>query len=159
MVIFKREVTMNDSIDPRFPINEDREPRKNKYEKFMDLVNDSDSRESLMGHAPSEFDEGLALNYHEDDFHPHIVGKIHADEELETVVKEILSNSKRLDARDITVLVDAGKVSLSGSVKTQFERDYATSLVKLVHGVGEVKSELIVKLNPGILPNDIGRNQ
>jgi osmotically-inducible protein OsmY len=49
-------------------------------------------------------------------------------------------------------------VKLSGSVKSQFDRDYAVSLVKLVHGVGEIKSELIVKINQGILPTDLGRN-
>lgn len=150
---------MNNSVDSRFPLNEDREPKKTQFEQFMDLIDDNESRESLLGHAPSEFDEGLALDYHEDQYHPHIMGKIHADEELERVIKELLNNSKRLDARDITVLVDAGEVNLSGSVKSQFERDYAVSLAKLVHGVGEVKSELIVKLNPGILPTDIGRNQ
>jgi len=149
---------MNDSIDPRFPLNEDHGPEKSKYEQFMDLLNDNEIRESLMGHSPSEFDEGLALDYHQEKYEPHVIGKIHADSELEGVIRELLLNSKRLDARDISVIVDAGKVTLSGSVKSQFERDYAISLAKLVHGVGEVQSNLIVKLNPGILPTDVGRD-
>lgn len=81
-----------------------------------------------------------------------------SDEELETVLKELLRNSKRLDASDITVIVNNFDVTLSGSVKSQNERDLAGEVVKLVQGVGEVNNDLIVKLNEGILPTDIGRN-
>lgn len=80
------------------------------------------------------------------------------DEELEVAVKEILHNSHKLDASDITVTVDNTNVKLSGSVHSQKERDYAVSLARLVQGIGEVHSELIVKINQGILPTDIGRN-
>jgi hypothetical protein len=133
-------------------------PKKSRYEEFMDLINDSEERESLQGHGPSEFDEGLALNTHEDSYHPQEIGRFHPDAELEKVIKELLGNSKRIDASDITVVVDHSNVKLSGSVKSQFDRDYAESVVKLVHGVGNVSSELIVKINPGILPTDVGRN-
>lgn len=133
-------------------------PKKSRYEEFMDLINDSEERESLQGHGPSEFDEGLALNTHEDSYHPQEIGRFHPDPELEKVIKELLGNSKRIDASDITVVVDHSNVKLSGSVKSQFDRDYAESVVKLVHGVGNVSSELIVKINPGILPTDVGRN-
>ncbi len=133
-------------------------PKKSRYEEFMDLINDSEERESLQGHGPSEFDEGLALNTHEDSYHPQEIGRFHPDAELEKVIKELLGNSKRIDANDITVVVDHSNVKLSGSVKSQFDRDYAESVVKLVHGVGNVSSELIVKINPGILPTDVGRN-
>ena len=81
-----------------------------------------------------------------------------SDYELESAVKELLLNSKRMDARDITVKVDNRNITLSGSVKSQEERDYAMTLVRLVQGIGEVRSEIIVKRNPGILPTDIGRN-
>ena len=81
-----------------------------------------------------------------------------SDYELESAVKELLLNSKRMDARDITVKVDNRNITLSGSVKSQEERDYAMTLVHLVQGIGEVRSEIIVKRNPGILPTDIGRN-
>ncbi len=80
------------------------------------------------------------------------------DQELELVIKELLHNSNRIDGQDITVNVENSKVTLSGTVKTQKERDYAASIVKLVQGVGEVHVDLIVKLNDGILPTDIGRN-
>lgn len=80
------------------------------------------------------------------------------DQELENVVKELLKNSHRMDARDIAVTVDNCNVTLSGTVRTQEERDYASSVVKQVNGVGEVHSDIIVKRNQGILPTDIGRN-
>lgn len=80
------------------------------------------------------------------------------DQELENVVKELLKNSHRLDARDITVTVDNCNVTLSGTVRTQEERDYASSIVKLVNGVGDVHTNIIVMRNQGILPTDIGRN-
>ncbi len=85
-------------------------------------------------------------------------GKIHSGIELEYVVKELLHNSKYIDASDITVTVDHTDVRLSGSVKSQEERDYALKVVKLVQGIGNVESDLIVKINDGILPTDIGRN-
>jgi osmotically-inducible protein OsmY len=80
------------------------------------------------------------------------------DQELEDVIKELLHNSHRIDARDITVTVDNANVTLSGTVHTQADRDYAVSIVKLVQGVGEVEVDLIVKRNEGILPTDVGRH-
>lgn len=94
----------------------------------------------------------------DEDFLEDTISRVHSDEELEIVVKELLHNSKRVDASDITVIVENTNVHLSGSVKSQEERDYAVNVVKLVHGVGDVHSEIIVKLNDGILPTDIGRN-
>ena len=82
----------------------------------------------------------------------------HPDHELELSIKELLYNSNKIDASDITVTVDKSNVTLSGSVKSQFERDYAAEVVKLVHGVGNVKTDIVVNLNPGILPSSIGRN-
>jgi osmotically-inducible protein OsmY len=94
----------------------------------------------------------------DDDFLEDSISRVHSDEELEVVIKELLHNSKRVDASDITVSVDQTNVHLSGSVKSQEDRDYAINVVKLIHGVGDVHSDLIVKLNDGILPTDIGRN-
>jgi osmotically-inducible protein OsmY len=144
--------------DPRFHEEDFQPEKKTRFDEFMDLVNDNEARESLEGHPPSELGEGESFNYHQDTYHPRELSRLHSDEELEKVIKELLRNSKRVDARDITVSVDNCNVKLSGSVHSQFERDYAGSVVKLVHGVGEVNSELIVKTNPGILPTDIGRN-
>lgn len=133
----------------------DRRDFENK--EFDRIFNDNEERSSLMGRRADEFDEGLAMGVHEDTYHPPDFGHIHTDEEIEKVVKELLHNSQRIDARDITVTVSNLNVTLSGTVKSQFERDYATSLTKLVHGVGNIKSEIIVKRNEGILPTDIGR--
>ncbi len=94
----------------------------------------------------------------DDDYLEDSISRVHSDEELEVVVKELLHNSKRVDASDITVTVEETNVHLAGSVKSQEERDYAVNIVKLVHGAGDVHSEIIVKLNDGILPTDIGRN-
>lgn len=80
------------------------------------------------------------------------------DEELEKILKELLHNSTRINADDITVSVDKMDVTLSGTVRTQEERDYALKIVKLVQGVGAVHSELVVKRNEGILPTDVGRH-
>lgn len=104
-----------------------------------------------------ENEDELAPEYIDDDLH-NDVAHVHSDDELEIVIKEILHNSKKIDASDITVSVDKTNVHLSGSVKSQEERDYAAKVVRLIHGVGEVKSDIIVKLNDGILPTDIGRN-
>lgn len=86
------------------------------------------------------------------------ISHIHSDDELEIVLKELLHNSSRLDASDITVTVNHNDVTLSGSVRSQKERDAAGEIITLVHGTGEIHNEIIVKLNDGILPTDIGRN-
>ncbi len=79
------------------------------------------------------------------------------DEELERVVKEILHNSRRIKGEDISVIVYHGDVTLDGTVRSEHEKFIAASLAQLIHGVGLVKNNLIVKLNPGILPTDLGR--
>jgi osmotically-inducible protein OsmY len=104
-----------------------------------------------MGHSPSEYDEGLALNYHEDDYHPHEISRVHPDQEIQSVIVELLQNSQKIDASQIMVRVDQSCVVLSGTVRTQFEKDYIASIVKLVHGVGDIQSDLIVQgLSPHI---------
>ena len=80
------------------------------------------------------------------------------DDELEKILKELIHNSTRIDASDITIMVDKMDVTLSGTVKSQSDRDYALKIVKLVQGVGTVHSDLIVKTNKGILPTDLGRH-
>lgn len=73
------------------------------------------------------------------------LSRIHTDEELEKAVKDLLMHSNRVDALDISVEVDASNVTLSGTVNTPEERDYALSIVKLIHGVGDVHSSLVVR--------------
>lgn len=104
-----------------------------------------------------ESEEDLDLSP-EEASQPDRVVHLHRDDEIEEVVKELLHNSTRMDASDITVSVINSNVTLSGTVKTQIERDYAIGVVKLVHGVGDVDSEIIVKTHGGILPSDVGRN-
>ncbi len=94
--------------------------------------------------------EHSTFDIHDDSYGPN-------DQEIEIVVKELLHNSQRIDASDISVSVDQMNVTLSGTVRSQFERDYAVGVAKLVHGVGNIESEIIVKRNEGILPTDIGR--
>jgi osmotically-inducible protein OsmY len=122
-------------------------PHKSKREEFQELIDDNEVNDDIF-----EFD------LHENDYTDQGLSRIHTDQELERVVKELLHNSQKLDGKDISVSVDNCNVTLSGTVKSQEERDYATDVVKLVHGVGEVHSEIIVKRNPGILPTDIGRH-
>lgn len=106
-------------------------------------------------HQAEDFDEEISF----DDLERiDSISHVHSDDELELVIKELLRNSKKIHADDITVTVDNCNVTLSGTVPSQEERDYACSVVKLVHGVGEVHPELMVKLNPGITPGDIGRD-
>lgn len=133
-------------------------PKRSPEEDYQDVIDDNEIRESLMGRSAAEFDEGEELNYHEDTFHDESISRYHTDIELEGVIKELLRNSHKIDARDITVSVDQCNVKLSGTVRSQEARDYVLEVVRLVHGVGEVESEIIVKRNQGILPTDIGRN-
>lgn len=132
--------------------------QKTDFDLYQEMINDHEEIDSLQGHRPSDFDSSLALNIHEDNFHPLEFQRIHSDEELERTIREILHSSKLIDGRDLSVSVRNTNVKVSGSVKSQFERDYVLSLVKLVHGIGSIKGDIIVKLNPGILPTDIGRN-
>lgn len=133
------------------------EEEKRLKDAFNHIMNDNINQSSLWGYPASEYDEGLELNYH-DDQGPVPLSHVHTDAEIETVVREFLKENKLVDASDISVSVDKSNVKLSGTVKTQEERDYIQDAVKLIHGVGEIKSEIIVKRNEGILPSDIGRN-
>lgn len=100
-------------------------------------------------------DEGVDLAEDEyEDRHGHI----YSDEELENVVKELFHHSTTVDGEDITVRAYNSDVTLSGTVKSEDQKNAAGSLVQLIHGVGLIRNELIVKLNDGILPTDIGRD-
>lgn len=143
--------------DPRF-IEYNSSNSKTSYDKYIDQIDDNVFKDSLEGHAPDELGEGDALDIHDDSYHPPQLSKVHPDDELETSIRELLKDTKMANASDVSVIVKDSNVKLSGSVKSQADRDYIISIVKWVHGVGEIKSELTVKLNQGILPTDIGRN-
>ena len=132
----------------RFPNDGEFEEQKRKIskrEEFHELIDDHEEKQSLMGHSASDYDEGLALNYHEDQYDPHDISRVHPDKEIKAVILELLGSSQKIDARQILVSVDHSCVTLSGTVGTSFEKDYALALVKLVHGVGDVKSTLTVE--------------
>jgi len=133
------------------------EYKKTPYERYLEMIDDHEEIDSLMGHPPSEIDPSLAINIQDDD-HFTELSRIHSDTELEKSIQELLHSTKRVDLRDISISVRNTNVKLSGTTKSQSDRDYAISLVKLIHGVGDIKAEIVVKLNPGILPKDIGRN-
>jgi hypothetical protein len=133
------------------------EYKKTPYERYLEMIDDHEEIDSLMGHPPSEIDPSLAINIQDDD-HFTELSRIHSDTELEKSIQELLHSTKRVDLRDISISVRNTNVKLSGTTKSQSDRDYAISLVKLIHGVGDIKAEIVVKLNPGILPTDIGRN-
>lgn len=85
-------------------------------------------------------------------------GQVYADYTLERIVKELLHSSKALDASDLTVTAMNGNITLSGTVKSDKQKNSAGSLAQLVHGVGNIKNDIIVKINEGILPTDVGRD-
>lgn len=89
-----------------------------------------------------EFDEE---DYIEEEHLPPEVSRVHSDDELEIVLKELLHNSSRVDSRDLTINVDKTNVTLTGTVKSQQQKDLATEIVKLVHGVGNVDNNLKIE--------------
>ena len=106
---------------------------------FNHILNDNFERDAKFGKPMSE--------YHSEE-----------DQDLEVAIKDLFRSSHRVDASDVTVGVQHGHIKLSGTVKSQHERDYLLEIVKSVRGVKEVESEIIVKTHDGILPTDIGRN-
>lgn len=85
-------------------------------------------------------------------------GQVESDEKLGSVVKELIHNSHRLNGDDISVEVYHADVTLLGSVTTEEEKYVAGSLAQLIHGVGTIRNELVVKRSEGILPSDLGRH-
>jgi osmotically-inducible protein OsmY len=120
-------------------------------------VNDNINRHTLQGHTLNEFDEAEAMDYHEDEFHGPS-GHIHSDDEFEKMVKELLNNIKSLDPSDISVTAHNGDITLSGTVKSDQQKNAASSIIQLIHGVGLIKNDIIVKINERILPTDVGRD-
>lgn len=118
---------------------------------FNQYYDDNETRHSIQGHP----DESLDIS---DDDYNKPSGHIYSDEELENVIRELFKNSHQIESEDITIRAYNCDVTLSGTVKTEEEKNAATSMVLLIHGIGLVHNELIVKRNEGILPTDIGRN-
>ncbi|GEM_PF-1980767 len=126
-------------------------------DQWSELVDDNINRHTLQGHITNESDVEEAMSYHEEEFlEPS--GHIYSDDELENVVKILLENSKTLDSSDITVTVANGNITLSGTVKSDQQKNAASSIIHSIHGVGLIKNDIIVKINEGILPTDVGRD-
>ncbi len=126
-------------------------------DQWVQDVDANINRHTLQGNLPDEFDEAEAMGYDEDEFHE-ASGHIYSDFELEKVVKELLKSSKSLDSSDITVTAHNGNITLSGTVKSDQGKNAASSVIQLIHGVGLIKNDIIVKINDGILPTDVGRD-
>ena len=114
-----------------------------------DFIDDIWTHNDFEGAEPMAHLEG---EYHEPS------GHIYSDDELESVVKELLKNSKSLDSSDLTVTAHNCDVTVSGTVKSDQQKKAVTDIVRLIHGVGKIRNDIIVKINEGILPTDLGRD-
>lgn len=70
------------------------------------------------------------------------------DEQLAESIKEILSNSERIDAHDIHLRVDNHNVTLTGVVEDQEAKEEVENMVKLIEGVGDIRNQLSVEYGP-----------
>lgn len=70
------------------------------------------------------------------------------DDQLSDSVKELLSNSDRIDAHDVHVRVDNHNVILTGMVNDEEARESIDHMVRLIEGVGEVRNHLNVEYGP-----------
>lgn len=70
------------------------------------------------------------------------------EEELEAAVKTELTNDSRIQTKGITVEVEYGHATLSGTVKTQRESRLAEEDARDVVGVGWVTNDMVVKADP-----------
>lgn len=107
---------------------------------------DNINRHTLQGYTLDELDEVEDIGHQENEFHEPS-GHIYSDDELEAVVKQLLSNSKALDPSDITVSAHNGDITLGGTVKSDHQKNAASSIIQLVHGVGLIKNDIVVKIN------------
>jgi uncharacterized protein (DUF2267 family) len=76
---------------------------------------------------------------------PASVEHYRSDAQLTEEIEEMLSESDELDPENIEVFVEAGNVTLRGSVKTPQEREIAIQIASEGLGVGEIRSELEVE--------------
>jgi osmotically-inducible protein OsmY len=65
-------------------------------------------------------------------------------EEVSDDVTHVLGHSWFFDPQTITVVVDGGKVTLTGTVRSQRERRMAAAAAWVHEGVSEVENDLVV---------------
>lgn len=66
------------------------------------------------------------------------------DQDIESVVKELIDNSKKFKNDKIEVHVFHADVTLDGEVMNEDEKYAIGSLVQLIHGVGMIRNRLVV---------------
>lgn len=69
---------------------------------------------------------------------------VRTDEEIATAVSNALCGYKELPADQIKITVEDGRVTLDGSVYTQFQKDMATDAVKYIIGIKSIDNFLLV---------------
>ena len=68
-----------------------------------------------------------------------------SDSEIKYQVEQALQSDFRFDAGDISVAVQGGVVTLSGSARTQLERYQAEGVARRIWGVNGVVNEVRMK--------------
>lgn len=68
-----------------------------------------------------------------------------SDEQLTEEIEDLLEESGELDPMNIDVYVQAGNVTLRGTVKSEEEREAASRAVTKALAVGEIRNELLIE--------------
>jgi hypothetical protein len=71
-----------------------------------------------------------------------------SDERIEEDVCERLTENAELDASDITVQVENGEVTLSGTVEHRYFKKLAENIVESVSGVTDVHNQIRISVKP-----------
>ncbi len=98
------------------------------------------SRESYRGRGPS--------------------GYRRSDERIQEQVNEALEDDDRVDAEHISVQVQGGEVTLTGTVRDRYQKRCAEDCVEAVRGVKDVHNQLRVQSGQGMsgeMPGQAGR--
>lgn len=67
------------------------------------------------------------------------------DDDLTKEIEDLLESSDQLDPKHIDVYVQAGNVTLRGTVKSEEQREAANRLVAKALAVGEIRNELVIE--------------
>lgn len=71
-----------------------------------------------------------------------------SDERIEEDVCERLTEDAELDASEITVQVENGEVTLSGTVEHRYFKKLAENIVESVSGVKDIHNQIRISLKP-----------
>jgi osmotically-inducible protein OsmY len=81
-------------------------------------------------------------------------GGLAKDTEIATNVAEALERERAVPQNRIDLKVENGKVTLTGSVDWQFQRDHAATTVRHVSGVTKVKNDITLR-QPSVSATEI----